>query len=177
MALNCHLPFRYNITHVVFLTITEPWSPANAGIVWFPRRKPNLGNEPHFDQAKVWLNSICSQHLTGKTRKAVISEVIKHLDTLQTALVNRKKRLPSIPEDKPWSPPCNSLEEDTPETLRMQTGLDWNFEAEFSILNSTPLHRSEAISRDDLIIGWALLGDFMHVMFQDAPQHKRRHSG
>jgi hypothetical protein len=79
--------------------------------------------------------------------------------------VNRKKRLPSIPEDKPWSPPHNSLEEDSPETLRMQTGLDWNLEAEFSILNSTPLHRSEAISRDDLIIGWALLGDFMHVMF------------
>jgi hypothetical protein len=116
----------------------------------FLAKKPNLGNQPQFDQAKRWLDSISSKHLTGKARKAVISEVTNHLDALQT-LVKRKKRLPSIPENRPWSPPHNSLEEDSPETLRMQTGLDWNLEAELSILNSTPLHRSEAISRDDLI--------------------------
>jgi hypothetical protein len=95
----------------------------------------------------------------------VLTEVTDHLGAQQKALLNRKKRLPSIPEDRPWSPTLNSLEEGSPEALRLQTGLDWNLEAAFSILNSTPLHRSDAINRDDLIIGWALLGNFMHVMF------------
>ena len=49
--------------------------------------------------------------------------------------------------------------------LRKQTGLEWNLECVYSILNNTPLHRSEATSGDDLILAWNLLGDFTHVMF------------
>jgi hypothetical protein len=93
LALNCHLPLRGNITHIGCLTITEPWSPANAGIVWFPRKKLNLGNQPQFDQAKRWLDSICSEHLSGKARKTVILEVTNHLDTLQKALFEKEKTL------------------------------------------------------------------------------------
>jgi len=52
LALNCHLPYRYNIKHTGCLTITEPWSPANAGIVWFPRKKITPGSEPQFNDAK-----------------------------------------------------------------------------------------------------------------------------
>jgi hypothetical protein len=48
-------------------------------------------------------------------------------------------------------------------------------EAEYAVLNCTPLHRSEASSRDDLILAWALLGDFMHVMFFPASHLKSRH--
>ena len=48
LALNCHLPYRVNIAQLGCLIITEPWSPANAGIVWFPRRRSNLGSEPDF---------------------------------------------------------------------------------------------------------------------------------
>jgi hypothetical protein len=59
----------------------------------------------------------------------------------------------------------NFLEEGSLEALCLQIGLDWNLEAEFSILNSTPIHRSEAINREDLILGWALIGNFMRVMF------------
>ena len=47
----------------------------------------------------------------------------------------------------------DSLEEGSLEALRLQTGLDWNLEAEFSILNIIPLHRSAAINRDDLMLG------------------------
>ena len=37
LALNLHLPYRFQIKHLGMLTITEPSSNANAGIVWFPR--------------------------------------------------------------------------------------------------------------------------------------------
>jgi hypothetical protein len=59
----------------------------------------------------------------------------------------------------------DSLEEGSLEALRLQTGLDWNLKAEFSILNSTPLRRSDAINRDDLMLGWALMGSFAHIVF------------
>jgi hypothetical protein len=165
LALNCHLPYRVNIAQLGCLSITEPWSPANAGIVWFPRKKRNIGTQPQFDQAKQWLTAITSEQLSGKKREAVLTEVTNRLAAQQKALSQRKKRMPSIPEDRPWSPTFNSLAEGSPEALRLQTGLDWNLEAEFSILNCTPLHRSEAVSRDDLILAWALMGNFMHVMF------------
>jgi len=48
------------------------------------------------------------------------------------------------------------------EYIRRQTALDWNFEAEYALLNYTPLHRSQALSRDDLIHAWACLGDAIH---------------
>ena len=61
LAQNCHLPYRMNVSHLGCLIITEPWSPANAGIVWFPRRPRNLGSEADFRQAAALLTAICSE--------------------------------------------------------------------------------------------------------------------
>jgi hypothetical protein len=49
LAVNLHLPYRHAIKHLGMLTITEPASNANAGIVWFPRHQQNSANEPNFN--------------------------------------------------------------------------------------------------------------------------------
>ena len=48
LALNLHLPYRCQIKHLGMLTITEPSSNANAGIVWFPRNPESDSSESAF---------------------------------------------------------------------------------------------------------------------------------
>ena len=81
------------------------------------------------------------------------------------ALCDRKRK--PLPEPQPWRPNLEPLEgrSTSAEDLRKQTALDWNLEHEYTLLNNTPLHRSFAVNRDELILAWALLGDFMHMMF------------
>ena len=41
LAKRTHLPYRCKADEIGLITITEPYSPANAGIVWFPRLNPS----------------------------------------------------------------------------------------------------------------------------------------
>jgi hypothetical protein len=165
LALNLHLPYRFQIKHLGMLTITEPGSNANAGIVWFPRNPLSDSSEPAF---RFGLRT------QGLLFKLDISEVVNlavdYLKHKQLLLLSRKRELPPTFAPLPWRPPCNSRDgeqlspsDNSPEELRKQTALDWNLEFEAAIFNNTPLHHSSATSRDDLIIAWALLGDFMHL--------------
>ena len=93
----------------------------------------------------------------------------------------RKRHPPPSFAPQPWASATYSREGEavlatapTSEELRKQTALDWNLEYESAVFNNAPLHRSCATSRDDLILAWALLGDFMRVTFFPKAFHNSR---
>ena len=165
LASNLTLPFRVSVKQIGCLVITEPYSPGNAGIVWFPRRKIDLGSSSDFLQAKEMFD-LMDTGVEG--RQLTVDHVSRLLELRTQALCDRKRLEPPEFPAETWKPPFadNSLgEKNKDQDLRKQTALDWNLEHEYAILNNTPLHRSFAACRDDLILGWALMGDFMHMMF------------
>ena len=79
LASNCHLPYRVNISHLGCLVVTEPWSPANAGIVWFPRRKSNPGSSADFEAARGLLETIASDSFNDQMLKQILKTVLGSL--------------------------------------------------------------------------------------------------
>ena len=68
-----------------------------------------------------------------------------------------------------WTDATSSDPQKAADYFRRQTALDWNLEYEYALLEHTPMHRSQAASRDDLLFAWAALGFVLHaVCFPEA---------
>ena len=97
----------------------------------------------------------------------MVLQVFGLLQRQTNDLCDRKRPGPVLSNeeiDVPWSPE----QQTTGEPLvgaALAKSLSWNLEAEYSILSNTPLYRSFALHRHDLLLAWALLGDFTHCMF------------
>ena len=159
------------------ITFTEPYSPANAGIVWFPRLNPQQpAHSSIIQQGKKNLSQLLTTSLveeeeasTNLARLHFVKKLLLLGRIRISELCSRKqsppmKTNPHNPSEPipTWKGEEATTEQMRAEYIRRQTALDWNLEAEYALLNYTPLHRSKALSRDDLIHAWACLGDAIH---------------
>ena len=145
------------------ITFTEPYSPANAGIVWFPRLNPEQPlHAKLIHQGKKHLAQLLALKLDdNEPNLAQFTKRLLYVCRIRTAELCRRKQAPPMKTNEDpfnpiptWTGDEAMTEEAKEQYTRRQTALDWNFEAEYAILNFTPLHRSKTNSRDDLILAW-----------------------
>ena len=178
LAATTSLPYRQQLTHVGCLVITEPYSPVNAGIVLFPRLPKISETAVLREVAAIRLSQILQK--TDADLAAFLLTVAAELSFRTQELCRRKRAPPlllSAKQNQPWTPASELAQPLLGEKVAMS--LSWNLEAEYSLLANTPLYRSYAENRDDHILAWALLGDFMHAMFFPAGclQQRTGHPG
>ena len=162
------LPYRCANDNIGVLKITEPYSRANAGLVIFPRT-PNTENfRALHDQARQRVHETQNCNNPEDLKVLSLKYDLQRKRRLEE-LCQRKQPAHMQTFDDYYAPYHQHNREEAEQAglltdyLRRQTGLDWNLETQYSLLNNTPLYRSKASNRDDLIFAWCALGETIHL--------------
>jgi len=186
LARNSQLPYLYKPLHYGVIIISEANAQVNAGIVGFPRlpliNAPWLSEEERAAVSDAYnLAASFLKNLQAPDDPKHVAKLLQHQQLQETALAARKQDLPTDtvpkhgyecnvedPEEEASFlydrilPDLSDVDSDSEAYAKQVSGVEWQDEHEMMLLNNTPLHRSKALTRNDLLHAWALIGKVLH---------------
>ena len=108
LAKRTRLPYRCKADGIGMITFTEPYSPANAGIVWFPRLNPSHpAHSTIVQQGKKHLSQLLTISLeddVAENRAQFIKKLLLISRMRTSELCKRKQPAPTKTNENPFNP-------------------------------------------------------------------------